>query len=610
MTIVDPNLPEQEGQAPVLPVATARQTFVWLRAELATRRAAMLRIAVIGVIGATAATVPSLAFGVLVDRITDGASSSVLLPIAVIAGVAALISGLAIGFGGYAIAALGAGVLADLRESVVHSALWLPVPELERVGTGDLLSRVGNDVSAVTKAVSTLVPTVVSSVLLTGVSVIAMLGLDWRLGLAGAVALPMYALTLRWFLPRSTPRYAAERRAVADRSQVLVESIVGARTVRAYALDRREVETIETSSGHARDLTIGVFTLFTRMVGRVNRAEFVGLAAVLIVGYVLVQNGSVTVGATTAAALLFHRLFNPIGMLLYSFDDLQLAGAGLARLVGVAALPVPGSDAESGEQLPPAPADNALELRDVAFTYDGLQQVLRGIELTVPAGKRVALVGVTGAGKSTVAGIAAGTLAPTSGSVRLGGVPLDALAPGQLRRHVVILSQEVHVFAGPLVDDLRLAAPEASVEQIRDALGLVDALGWVDRLPDGLNTVVGEGGHAMTAAQAQQLALARLVLVDPPVAVLDEATAEAGSLGARELERAADAATAGRTTLVVAHRLSQAAAADLVVVLDRGKVVEQGTPDALRAADGRFAELWSAWAETTAKDLRTQPGVG
>jgi ATP-binding cassette subfamily C protein len=162
----------------------------------------------------------------------------------------------------------------------------------------------------------------------------------------------------------------------------------------------------------------------------------------------------------------------------------------------------------------------------------------------------------------------------------------------------------VHVFAGALVDDLRLAAPDAGVEQIRDALARVDALGWVDRLPDGVHTVVGEGGHPLTAAQAQQVALARLVLVDPPVAVLDEATAEAGSLGARELERAAEAATADRTTLVVAHRLSQAAAADQVIVLAHGKVVEQGTPGALRAAGGPFAELWSAWTEPTPKDLR------
>jgi ATP-binding cassette subfamily C protein len=448
---------------------------------------------------------------------------------------------------------------------------------------------VGADVAAITKAVTDVLPTMISSFLLGGISLAAMAGIDWRLGLAGAVAVPCYLLALRWYLPRAAPRYALERTAVAERSQLLVESMQGVRTVRAYRLEGRHLRDIADASGRARDVSVGVFALFTRFVGRVNRAEFIGLAAIVLAGFLLVRDGSVTVGQTAAAAVLFHRLFNPIGMLLYTFDDLQAAGASLARLVGVGTLavetPVPAA----------APADAGLVLEHVSFGYDRGTAVLTDISLRVEPGQRVALVGSTGAGKTTAASIAAGLLRPDAGTALIGGVPAADLP----RSRVAVISQETHVFAGPIEADLRLAKPDATVAELVGALDTVGALDWVEALPDGLGTIVGDGGHALTAAQAQQVALARLVLLDPPVAVLDEATAEAGCAGARALEAAAAAATRGRTVLVVAHRLTQAASADRIVVLEQGSIVESGTPAALVAAGGRYADLWAAWESRT-----------
>ncbi|MFD4180053.1 ABC transporter ATP-binding protein [Rhodococcus sp. NPDC058514] len=575
---------------PLLPIATAGESWAWLRAEFARNRRLTGFTLGVGMVGAAVSLVPIYVFGILVDRVRAQAPTEIIVGVVAVITVAALLGGLFAGWGSVLISRLGEGMLARLRERTVERALTLPIATVERVGKGDLLSRVGDDISVIGKAVSDVVPNLVSAVLLVALSMIAMLGIDWRLGLAGAVALPMYALALRWYLPRSGPMFAAERVAMGERSQALISSMQGARTVRAYGLEDAHLAEIDRASGQARDIATGVFTLFTRFAGRGNRAEFVGLSVILVVGFALVKGDLVTVGETTAAALLFHRLFNPIGMLMYTFGEMQSAGASLARLVGVVNIPASTAPASGA-----VPKSAELRLTGIRHSYDGSREVLRGIDLRIEPGTRVALVGSTGAGKTTVAAIAAGSVTPTAGVVSIGGVPLAELGDG-LREQVVIVSQEVHVFAGPLIEDLRLARPDATAEQVRAALDTVGALGWADGLADGLDTEVGEGGHALTAAQAQQLALARLVLADPAVAVLDEATAEAGSAGARDLEVAAEAATRGRTTLVVAHRLTQAATADRVLVLEHGEVVEQGSHDELVAAGGRYAQLWSAWA--------------
>jgi ATP-binding cassette subfamily C protein len=577
----------------ILPVATGRETWAWLRRELRARSGSVAPTVIVGLAAAAMSVLPVYVLGVLVDRIIDGSPSSVIVTIGIVVTISALIGGLALGVSKYLIGRLGAVALADLREQGVDRALSLPTTTVERVGRGDLLSRVSTDVATIGKAVSDVIPTMFSSILLALLSLVAMLGLDWRLGLAGGTAIPFYVVALRWYLPRSAPRYAEERRAIAERSQVLVESMLGSDTVHAYDLHAAHQHAIDVASAKVRDISIGVFTLFTRFVGRINLAEFVGLAVILATGFVLVAGHEVSVGETTAAALLFHRLFSPISLLLFTFDEAQDAGASLARLVGLVNVIDHPARAEPSNA---EPCDDALELDDLTFGYDPEHPVVRGVSIRLQPGQRVALVGATGAGKSTVAGIVAGALTPQRGAARIGGVDLSDMSPEQRRRHIAIVSQEVHVFAGTLIDDLRLADPAATEADVREALRTVGADAWVAALADGLDTVVGEGGHQLTSAQAQQLALARLSLVDPTVAVLDEATAEAGSQGARELERAASAVTAGRTTLVIAHRLTQAASADRVVMMADGEVVEEGTHDDLVAAGGRYAQLWRAWS--------------
>ncbi|MGB3441101.1 MAG: ABC transporter ATP-binding protein [Actinophytocola sp.] len=584
---------EVTGETAMLPIATSRRTWAVLRAEARGHQGLAVGTLAVSVGACLAGLVAPWALGGLVDDIAGGEGGDrVWFAVLVIAG-AAIVGGVLTGVGAALVARLGETILARIRERVVDRALHLPSATIERVGTGDLVSRVGDDVSVVTGAITTTGPEVVQAVLTVVLTGAGLFVLDWRLGLAGLAAAPMYVLAVRWYLPRSAPFYARERAAVGRRTQELVSSLRGGHAIRAHRLEHRHTARIDARSTEAVDLSLGVFWLFTRFASRLNRAEFVGLTAVLTVGFLLVRGDLVTIGAATAAALYFHRLFNPIGVLVLQFDELQEAGASLARLAGVVDLPLTGEPAD-----PDQPADWSLEVTAVSHSYDAGPPALREVTVRVGAGERVALVGASGAGKTTLAAVAAGVLSPTTGAVRLGGVELTALGEHRVRTAVALLSQEVHVFSCSLLDDLRLARPDTTDDEALAALDVVGALGWVRALPDGLATEVGEGGHVLTSAQSQQVALARLVLADPPVAILDEATAEAGSAGARALEAAALAATEGRTTLVIAHRLTQAATADRVIVLDEGVVVESGTHDDLLAAGGRYGELWWSWTGT------------
>ncbi|MBB2947393.1 ATP-binding cassette subfamily C protein [Actinoplanes lutulentus] len=570
----------------LLPIAGPRETRAWLTTELRSRPREALFTLAAGLLAAAASVVPAYALGLLVDRVRAGAEIGAIVTVGVTIVIAAVVGGAATGFGGYLINRLGSRILADLRERTVATALRLPALVLDRAGRGDLLSRVGADIAAIGKAVTDVLPGMISAVLLSVISLATIAGIDWRLGLAGAVAVPLYVIGLRWYLPRAAPSYAAERVAIAERSQLFVESMQGTRTVHTYHLEDRHLAGIETASARARDISIGVFALYTRFIGRIHRAELAGLGAVLVVGFVLARSGAVTVGEVSAAALLFHRLFGPIALLMVTFDKAQDAGASLARLVGVLDMDI------EVRGLGSRPAGHDLVLDDVTFSYGGPAPVLRNVSLRVAPGETVALVGSTGAGKTTAASLAAGILRPLHGYASIGGIAVSDLPADT----IAIVSQETHVFAGPLVEDLRLARPGATDDEVAEALSRVGALSWVRELPDGLDTVVGDGGHQLTAARAQQLALARVVLLDPPVVVLDEATAEAGSAGARDLEQAAMAVLRGRTALVVAHRLTQAASADRVIVMEHGEIVESGSHAELVVGGGRYAQLWAAWS--------------
>ncbi|GAA0476798.1 ABC transporter permease [Actinoplanes capillaceus] len=563
-----------------LPIAGGRETAgeVWRLS-----RGHRLRLAVVGVLGIVSTTVdliPPVAIGFLIDRAQTGtAGLGTVLTVTAVMTLSAVL-----GTAGTAVTIVLAtrayhAVLAALREELVAHALTLPQHAVERAGTGDLISRSSDDVTAVADAAPAVIPVVTVTAFTIVVSLGGLAALDWPYAVALAVVVPVYVFAMRWYLRSGPPVYRAERTAMSARAQQIVESQRGHATVLGFGLGEQRHRTVMTASWAVAVQTLRARTVQSMLNARLNLGECLSLAAVLVVGFVLIDHGTSTVGGATTAMLLVLRLLGPVNQLMFVIDTLQSALASLNRMIGVTTMTVAGTADE-----PPTPRGivHAVRLRGVAFGYGTGPRVLADITLDIPTGQRIAVVGASGAGKTTLASVIAGIHPPDTGTVA---------RPGS----IAVITQEIHVFAGTLRDNLTLAAPDATDDQLRAALDTTGAAGMLDLLPDGLDTVVGAGGHPLTDAQAQQLALARLLLTDPDLAILDEATAEAGSTQSGLLDRAADAALAGRTGLVIAHRLTQAAACDRIVVMEHGRITENGTHADLIAAGGVYARLWSAW---------------
>ncbi|WP_327216960.1 ABC transporter ATP-binding protein [Streptomyces cyaneofuscatus] len=568
-----------------LPVADALRTReeILRRLRAHRRRLGAALLALLGGTAATLATPPLL--GGIVDAVADGAEKSQVLVLG-IALVAATAVGAVLAYaGGRMLVALVQEVLAGLREDVFATAVHLPINTLESSGSSDVVSRVTRDVEAVSEAASDVLPEVTNASFTIGLSLVGLAVLDLRLALAGLVCLPVHVYATRQFLRRSHRVYGDIRRLESARGQVVIEAVRGAESIVAYRTQGHHLDDLAERSVHAIERQRDGVKLRNRFTGLLNAAEFLGLAAVLVTGFALFGSGAVTLGAATAAALYFHRLFGPVGALLGSLDDIQRATVGLSRLVGITDLgghPVRPESEARGSGRPD------IDVKGVSYAYDGTRPALREVSLHVPAGTSLALVGASGAGKSTLARLVAGIGTPDRGSITVGSAQ-DPDAPARY-----LVTQEVHLFGGTLADNLRLARPGATDDQLRQALREAGA-DWAPALEDGLDTVLGPGGTPLDDGSVQHLALARVLLADPPVVVLDEATAESGPRARALLQGALARVTAGRTSVVVAHRLEQARLADRVLVLRGGEVAEQGTHDELLAAGGAYAALWAAY---------------
>lgn len=563
-----------------LPVATAKKS--WRTVVRASRghRLKLLGVVVIGLGSSLFGLVTPAILGRLVDDATAGTATGASLLIMTLVMILAAVLG-AVGTGLTAILAARSyqAMLAQLREELVERAMELPQHEVEKAGTGDLISRTSDDVTAIADAAPQIIPVFTRAVFTIIVTLGGIAALDWRYALVLVCSIPIWYATMRWYL-RTGPRvYMAERTAMSVRAQHMNESVRGFSTIAGFNLADERTRNVLDSSWGVAEHAVRARTVQNMFFARLKFAEFVGMAGILIIGYWLIDQDAATIGSATTAMLFFMRLFGPVNQLLLVIDVLQSALASLNRIVGVITIP-----RQPRTSFPSEDPAVIAQVKNVTHRYDdNAPAALDSVSLDIHPGEHIAVVGASGAGKTTLAAVIAGIHEPQHGTV-------------SRPEKITVITQEAHVFAGTLRENLNLAAPDATDEHIIAALEAISASSLVEVLPQGLNTHLGGLGRELTAAQAQQVALARLVLADPVLAILDEATAEAGSAHAGLLDRAADVALKGRTGLIIAHRLSQAAECDRIIVMDQGHIVESGTHEQLLEQDGTYARLWAAWS--------------
>ncbi|WP_329310299.1 ABC transporter ATP-binding protein [Streptomyces sp. NBC_01262] len=486
-------------------------------------------------------------------------------------------------------AILGERMLADLREDFLVRSVGLPPGVLERAGTGDLLSRITTDIDRLSNAMREAVPQLAIAVVWAGLLLGALAVTSPPLALAVLVAVPLLVVGCRWYFRRAPSAYRSEAAGFAAVSAALTESVDAGRTIEAHRLGarREEMSRLRIRQWVAWER----YTLWLRSVlfPVINFTHVLILASVLMIGGTFALRGWMSVGDLTTGALYAQMLVDPVNLILRWYDELQVAQVSLGRLVGVREIEPDGAD----ELLSPDGRD--VRANEVRFGYRAGSDVLHGVSLRVRPGTRLALVGPSGAGKSTLGRLLAGIYAPRTGEVTLGGAELARMPAERVRTHVALVNQEHHVFVGSLRDNLRLARAGADDPELWEALEAVDADDWARGLDDGLDTEVGSGGAALTPAQAQQVALARLVLADPHTLVLDEATSLLDPRAARHLERSLARVLDGRTVVAIAHRLHTAHDADVIAVVEDGRISEFGSHHQLVEADGAYAALWRSW---------------
>ncbi|MDQ1082773.1 MULTISPECIES: ABC transporter ATP-binding protein [Microbacterium] len=566
-----------------LPLASAARVRRVVGARLRRHRGRTVTVGVLYLAASGLALILPASLGWIVDAVSTGSGMPTIGGVVALAGLSAIAAALVLSFAARVLVGLVQDVLAGLREDVFASAMRLPVSTVDDGETADLVSRVTGDVEAVAEAGGNVAPTLLSAAFAIATSVIALAVIDPRLALAGLAAAPFYVVGTQAFLRRSRVVFRDVRAREAARSQAVLETVEGIETLTAFGEQEQALERVRARAHSAIEVQVEGVRVSNRLFRWINGGELIGLSAILIAGFLLQSAGAVTVGMVTTAALVFHRLFGPVGQVIFGLDEIQRATVGLARLVGVIDLAPPASPL-----LPPtasAETPAAIEVRGVTFLHPTTGRGITDVTLRVAPGTTTALVGSSGSGKSTLARVVAGHYPPTVGSVHL--------SPGTVRPYY--LSQELHHFRGTIGDNLRLVAPGARDADLVAALRSAGAEWAVDALeaetgPHGDPSV--SAAVPLDEGRIQQLAIARALLADPVVVILDEATAEIGGHHRDAVESALTALCRGRTALLIAHRLPQAATARQIVVFADGRATQRGTHAALLATEGPYRRAW------------------
>jgi ATP-binding cassette subfamily B protein len=489
-------------------------------------------------------------------------------------------------------ATAGERFLGALRTAAFDKLQALPLGFFERERAGVLVSRLTSDVQSLTEFIREALIEVVGSGLQIVLTVVALFILSPTLAGVSLVALPILIVS-SWTFHHSAGRvYHAIRDRVAETLTALQEGLAGVRVVQAFRRERRTLDAYGPRSEaqvrawrRASFVNIRLFTM-------IPLAQTMALIGVLLVAASMYRHGSISTGTIAAYVLYLVQLFDPIARFSEWLGEFRQGLAALGKIVGLLQTPSAILERDDAIELP---AGGTLALRDITFGYDTATPVVHGITLELPPGEHVALVGATGAGKSTLAKLLTRQYDPQQGSISLGGVDLRDATLGSLHRRIVMLPQEGQLFSGSIADNVRLAHPEASDEQVAHALDRTGALERFEALPDGLRTDVQTRGVRLSAGERQLVGIGRVALADPAVIVLDEATSSLDPATEAAVERALAAVASGRTVVTIAHRLSTAERADRVVVIEHGRAVEVASHDELVEQGDRYARLWASW---------------
>ena len=484
----------------------------------------------------------------------------------------------------------GERFLGDLRSAAYDKLQELSLPFFEETRAGVLVSRLTADVQTLTTFTRTVLVEVVGSVLLFVVSVVILITLSPLLSLVMLISVPLLAWSSLRYGKRSRPAFLALRDRVADTMTSLQEGLTGVRVVQSFAQEQERYAAYRARSReqvsawrHISLVNIGFFPM-------IAFAQALALAAVLVVGGYLERHGRVTVGTVVAFALYLISLFDPVARLGDWYSEFQSGRAALAKISSLLAEP---ATVVGGTRS--LPVDGALRADGVTFAYGDSTPAVVDVSLTVEPGEHLALVGATGAGKSTLAKLLVRAYDPQQGTVSMGGTDLRDATLDALRARIVFVPQEGHLFSGSIADNVRLGRPDATDGEVREALRSIGALSRVDALPDGLATDVRSRGVRLSSGERQLVSIARVALVDPAVIVLDEATSSLDPRTEAAVEHALSLLARGRTVITIAHRLSTAERADRVAVMEHGRLVEVASHDELVAQGDRYARLWASW---------------
>jgi len=492
---------------------------------------------------------------------------------------------------------VGADILFDLRRELFGHVQELSLSFYERYTSGRIISRLTSDIDALNELLATGLTSVITSVISVVAISVILIHLDTRLGTVTLIAMPLVLGLTYWFRSNSARSYRAVRRAIVLVIVHYVESLGGIRAVHAFRREPRNQLIFEDVNGRYRDANIWSNRLASTFGPGITLLGRLTTASVLLFGGYLVVQGQLTLGVLTAFVLYLRQFFEPMQDLSQFYNVFQAAGAALEKLAGVIeeapTVPEPASPVRM------VSIQGAVAFEGVTFAYHD-KAVLHDIDIQIPAGQIVALVGETGAGKTTMARLMARFYDPTAGRITLDGVDLRSIATADLRRAVVMVTQESFLFSGNVGDNLRFGRPDATAAEMEEAARAIGAHDFISALPNGYDTDVRRRGVRLSSGQRQLVAFARAFLADPQVLILDEATSSLDLPSERLVQRALRTLLRDRTAVIIAHRLSTVEIADRVLVIDGGRVVEDGAPADLRERSGRYGLLHRQWVESLA----------